>query len=235
MMHFVHRGAAPRAKKWAILVSMLALTFISVCAVCVRYRPEWPEGTVTTRPAESGTVEKSYAFNSNSKTKYTQHLENGRVTALLFDDNGDSAAEETVNLLGDHPDWPHFLVILDGVPFDVVEAMYNEGHFRLFPPPVRVAAGFPAMTDIAISRIFHTKPCLAGEALYFDRAKNRLSNGDDVYLSGKNAPWLPYVDYAAPQRVAIGTYLDPPSVFSQEMQAMQELFDHKPEPAPALR
>jgi hypothetical protein len=225
MTRIAQRGTAPRAKKWSILLAVLMLAFISVCAVCVRYHPEWPEGAVTTRPAESGAVEKSYAFDTNSKARYTQRIENGRVTALLFDDNGDGTAEETVSLLGDHPDWPHFLIILDGVPFDVVEAMYNEGHFRLFPPPVRVASVFPAMTDIALSRIFHTKPCLAGEALYFDRAKNRLSDGDSVYMSGKNAPWIPFVDYAAPQSVAIRTYLDPPSVFSEELQGMQTLFE----------
>jgi hypothetical protein len=205
---------------------MLMMTFIGVCAVCVRYHPEWPEGTVTTRPAaDSGAVEKSYVMNSDSKASYTQRIENGRVTALLFDDNGDGVAEETVSLLGDHPDWPHFVIILDGVPFDLVEMFYNEGHFRLFPPPVRVAAGFPAMTDIALSRVFHTKPCMGGEALFFDRAKNKLSDGNNVYLSGENAPWLPYVDYAAPQRVAVGVYLDPAPVFSQELQGMQELFE----------
>ncbi|HVP13475.1 MAG TPA: hypothetical protein VMV94_20040 [Phycisphaerae bacterium] len=224
-MHSAHRGTSPRATKWSILLAMLTLAFISVCAVCVRYHPQWPEGKVTTRPADSGAVEKSYVLDAGSKASYTQRIENGRVTALLFDDNGDGVPDETVSLLSDHPDWPHFLIILDGVPFDVVEATYNEGHFRLFPPPVRVVSVFPAMTDVALSRVFHTKPCFGGEAQYFDRAKNRLSDGDSVYLSGKNAPWLPFVDYAAPQSVAIRTYIDPLSVFSEELRGMQTLFE----------
>lgn len=143
---------------------------------------------------------------------------------MLFDDDADGETDETVSLVSERADCPHFLVILDGVPFDVVRAMHDEGHFRLFPPPSRVVSVFPAMTDLALSRTFHAKRCVAIEALYFDREKNRMSDGNAVYLSGENAPWIPFVDYSAPQRVAVGTYLNPPSVFSQELRAMVRLF-----------
>jgi hypothetical protein len=205
----------------------LASAAILLCWICVRccatYHPNWPEAPAQTRVNDSGAVERSYTSKSGSAAKYTQRLENGRVTALLFDDDGDGKVDETVSLTGDHPDWPHFLIILDGVPFDVVQAMYQEGHFRLFPPPARVASVFPAMTDVALSCMFHTKPCSASEALFFDRRKNRLSDGNTVYLRGENAPWIPHVDYAAPQRVAIGTYLNPSSVFAEEMTSIDDL------------
>lgn len=203
---------------------LIGLQLLLACPGCERYRPNWPNGPVKSQTTQPGSEERVYSAGAGSKAVYRQRLEDGRVVALSFDDNGDGTADETVDLLADHPDWPHFLIILDGVPFDVVQAMYDEGHFRLFPRPARVATVFPAMTDVAITKILHSPPCFGGEAAYFDRKKNRLSDGNSVYLNGQNAPWRPLVDYAAPQRVAISTYLNPPSVFSEELQEMEKLF-----------
>ncbi len=204
------------------------LGLLSLCSLTpgCRYHVDWPEGPVETRAAEQGAVWRSYSIGDGRRPDYRQRLENGRVAALLFD--GDGRADETVDLLGDHPDRPHFIIILDGVPFDVVQAMYEEGCFRLFSPPARVVSIFPAMTDIALSRIFHTQPCIAAEALYFDRDRNALSDGNQVYLSGENAPWVPAVAYHAPQSVAVDTYLNPWAVFSTELGQMHRLF-HKSE------
>jgi len=193
------------------------------CQGCARYHVDWPSAVTETKL--DGRVERAYALGGGGKITYRQRLEDGRVTDLLFDDDGDGEPEETVDLLAAKPEWPHFMVILDGVPFDVVHAMYEEGRFRLFPPPSRVVSSFPAMTDVALSRVFHTKPCVALEASYFDRDRSRMSDGNAVYLSGENAPWIPFVDYCAPQRVAVGTYLNPPSVFSEELRSMAKLFE----------
>ncbi|MBN2560831.1 MAG: hypothetical protein JXQ75_07870 [Phycisphaerae bacterium] len=165
-----------------------------------------------------------YLLGDAPQPNYQQHLEDGRITTLSFDDDADGRPDETVELSGSHADRPHFIIVLDGVPFDVVKAMYDEGHFRLFDPPARLVSVFPAMTDVALSRVFHTKPCIAVEALYFDRERNALSNGNDVYMSGKNTPWTAAVDYHAPQSVAVNTYLNPWSVFSAELREMHRLF-----------
>lgn len=203
---------------------LLTLAASSLVYGCAQYHPDWPERPTKTCSASCGGQERAYAIGPRGGLTYRQQLQGGRIAVLLFDDDADGETDETVSLVSERADCPHFLVILDGVPFDVVRAMHDEGHFRLFPPPSRVVSVFPAMTDLALSRTFHAKRCVAIEALYFDREKNRMSDGNAVYLSGENAPWIPFVDYSAPQRVAVGTYLNPPSVFSQELRAMVRLF-----------
>jgi hypothetical protein len=209
------------------------LGLLSLCSLTMgcRYHVDWPDGPVETQTTDQGKVCRCYTIGQGSRLNYRQRLENGRVTTLFFDDDGDGRDDETVDLLGRDSDVPHFIIILDGVPFDVVQAMYEEGCFRLFGPPSRVVSVFPAMTDLALSRIFHTPPCIAAEALYFDREGNTLSDGNQVYLRGANAPWVTAVDYLAPQSVAVGTYLNPWSVFSQELRGMHRLFQRSGGPA----
>lgn len=207
---------------WQPLCVLLLLVPLSPCSSCSRYRVHWPDGEVRTVQAGAGDTRRVYTLGGGDRPNYEQILEDGRVRALVFHD-GTGAAEQ-VDLRGEQPDWPHFLIILDGVPFDLVQTMYEEGLFRLFAPPVRVVSGFPAMTDVALSKVFHSKSCRGFEAQFYDRAKRALSSGNDVYLSGENAPWQPFVTYCAPQNVAVNTYLSPWSVFSTELGEMDKLF-----------
>ncbi|MFH1418802.1 MAG: hypothetical protein ABII12_11030 [Planctomycetota bacterium] len=206
------------------LLATHVLTALVLGVAGCQYHVDWPECATETTSDDTGGTCKAYAIDGAPKPNYFQDIKDGRVTALRFDRDAAGTSDETVQLLGEHPEWPHFLIILDGVPFDLVEAMYDEGHFRFFAPPARVVCPFPAMTDIALSRVFHTKRCVAAEALYFDRDTDAMSNGNDVYMRGENAPWITAVTYSAPQNVAVGTYLNPRSVFSRELRDMHRLF-----------
>ncbi len=185
----------------------------------------WPDGPVASEASADGTTTKAFAVGGSTRPNYYQRLDKGRVRELSFDDDADGTVDERVELAPDAADVPHDVIILDGVPFDLVRAMCDEGHFQLFGPPVRVVSVFPAMTDMALSRIVRSKRCVAAEALYFDREHNALSNGNQVYMSGQNAPWRSRVQYCAPQRVAINTYLFPASVWATELRGMHALFD----------
>ncbi|MFQ5423121.1 MAG: hypothetical protein ACE5F9_03990 [Phycisphaerae bacterium] len=185
----------------------------------------WPDGPVSSEGAADGTTTKAFAVGGSSRPNYYQRLVKGRVRELSFDDDADGVVDERVELAPNGPDAAHCVIILDGVPFDLVRAMCDEGHFQLFGPPVRVVSVFPAMTDMALSRIVRSERCVAAESLYFDRDRNALSNGNQVYMSGQNAPWRSRVQYAAPQRVAINTYLFPASVWATELRGMHALFD----------
>jgi len=196
------------------------------CAAGCRYEIAWPNEPIRTVQDGGLPVERGWQIGraAAAAPNYIQKLEGGRVVELRFDDNADGQVEEVVDLRGEHRDWPHFLIILDGVPFEVASAMYREGQFRLFAPPSRVVSTFPAMTDVALATMFHAKPCVAMESLYFDRRQNGMSDGNRVYLSGENAPWMSAIDYHAPQDVAVGVYLNPPSVFSRELRDIERLF-----------
>ena len=211
-------------KCWRVLCAPIFLLLLSPCSSCSNYRVNWPNGEIRAESSSATEETRSFKLGGATHTNYEQKLTDRRVTTLIFRDDPAGPSSETIDLRGDHPDWPHFLIILDGVPFELVKTMYDEGHFRLFAPPVRVASGFPAMTDPALSKVFHSKPCYGFEAQYYDRKTRTLSNGNDVYLSGDNAPWQQFVTYCAPQSVAVNTYLSPWSVFSTELAEMDKLF-----------
>jgi hypothetical protein len=121
-------------------------------------------------------------------------------------------------------DCPHLVIVLDGVPFELVEQLYCEGCFRLFYPPSRVVCCFPSMTDLALTEMFHSGRCLGYQALYFDRAANRLSDGDQVYLSGRNSPWLSRMNYRCSLWWDVLVYLDPGAVFRHEIDGIRRAF-----------
>ncbi len=119
---------------------------------------------------------------------------------------------------------PHFVIVLDGVPFELVEQLYQEGHFRFFYPPARVISCYPSMTDLALADMFHAGRCLGFQALYYDRLADRLSNANGVYLSGRNAPWVGHMDYRCSFWWDTKVYLDPQSVFDHEIKGILDTF-----------
>ncbi len=150
----------------------------------------------------------------------------GRVRALAYATPGTHEPGPRITL-DDIPasDCPHLLIGLDGVPFEVVEELWQQGHFRLFRPPSRVVCCYPSMTDLAYADLFHEGPCLGYQALYFDRQANRLSNGNAVYFDGRNSPWLADLDYRCSLLWDAIVYLRPQGVFNHELAGMRRVFD----------
>ena len=83
---------------------------------------------------------------------------------------------------------------------------------------------YPAMTDLALADLLHSDRCLAYQSDYYDRATGRMSDGNNVYLHGLNAPWLAKVDYRCSLLWDILVYLDPQTVFNHEMADMLRTF-----------
>ena len=50
-----------------------------------------------------------------------QRLRAGRIVTLEFDDDADGITDESVDLTRPIGDFPHFVIVLDGVPFEVVD------------------------------------------------------------------------------------------------------------------
>jgi len=202
---------------------LLSFAFIAVAVVGCGFNPRWPDQPAERRRDDGGTL-LAFEVDGAKKPNYFQRLTDGRVTQLIFDDNGDGKPDEVVDRSVDSPDWPHCILVLDGAAYDVVAGMWKDGHFRLFRPPTRVISVYPSMTDLALTRIFQTPPCEGPEALYFDATANRLRGGSLEYLRGDNAPWLKYVTYHAPQSVGARAYLDSQAVFDEEMRGTYKTF-----------
>ena len=161
----------------------------------------------------------AYDLNDDKRDDYWQDVgANGQKLVLRFDNNGDGQPDESIRLDKPPPaNALHVIIFLDGVPFDLIQDLHAAGRFRLFPPPSRLTSVFPAMTDLALARAFSVGPCLGYEALYFDVRRNRLSHGNQVYLSGCNAPWTSKMDYRCRINWDAVMYLNPPAVWRHEL------------------
>jgi hypothetical protein len=149
----------------------------------------------------------------------------GRTVAVAFGEADGTAPGARIELDAlAASDVPHFIIVLDGVPYEVVDALYEAGRFRLFHRPRKVICCFPSMTDLALSRLFHAGEPVAFEATYFDRARNRMAGGSANYLEATNSPWLAKVDYRCSFWWDAKAYLDPQAVFDHELAGMAETF-----------
>ncbi len=168
----------------------------------------------------------TYDTNGDRKADYWQRLDRtGRVVALQFDDTHDEKPDETVDL--DRlpaENLPHVIIILDGCPFECVEEAYRNGSFRAFYPPARMISCFPANSDPAISQIWHCGPTRSCEALYYDRAKARLNDGNASYLKAENSPWTKLMAYRCSFWWDANAYLTPQTVFDHELRGMYRTF-----------
>lgn len=203
------------------LFLLLTLIFIAGC----RPYPQFPCRAMRVKITNNG--EKLIAFDTNKDKKpdYWQ-LENldGHKEELRFAKKG-LLPEETVKLNEIHgQDVPHFIIALDGVPYTLVQELYDQGRFRLFYRPSRVVSSFPGMTDVAFQRIFGGHQPIAYQANHFDRQNNRLISGDDLYLSGQAANWSKILDYRVSFKLDTVAYINPQLVFDHELRGMMEVF-----------
>jgi len=162
----------------------------------------------------------------DGRTDYWQYQRaDGRKHALAYPAQTEQAPGPPVDLDQIDPaQCPHFLIVLDGIPFELVDHLWRAGHFRWFHRPSRVICCYPSMTDLALSELFGTRPCLGYQALYFDRRNNRLSDGNRVYLSGANSPWLDRMNYRCSLWWDARAYLDPQAVFDHEIRGLRRSF-----------
>ena len=188
----------------------LALATVAGCSVT----PAFP-----VRPVQAHVQELAFDMDGDGRDDYWQQLDDhGRKAELRFDTNGDGKPDEIVRPAELPPsECLHAVIVLDGVPFEVVASLYEQGWLRLFPPPSRVVSVFPVMTDLALSRVFANETCQGYEAQYWDRARKRPSDGNWVYLSGANAPWRRRMDYSCSIWLDAKSYLDPESLWRDEL------------------
>ncbi|MGE3181947.1 MAG: hypothetical protein AB7N71_09970 [Phycisphaerae bacterium] len=114
----------------------------------------------------------------------------------------------------------HILIILDSIPFEIVEELHANGRFPAFQKPSRVISPFPVMTDPCLTEFFGISPCPAVESAYFDG--NKLTNAKKVYEAGTNTPWLRFCDYSLPSSEHWFSYLAPNTGYRNELADIQK-------------
>jgi hypothetical protein len=175
--------------------------------------------THTTIVTAGGVQQRVYDTDHDGKDDYYQELDRtGRVIRLGFDSDQNGSVDEQVDLDElDLSECRELYILLDGVPYEMMADMYEQGHFRLFHRPSRLISCFPSMTDVAFSEVFGLSPVLAYEAGYYDRDNAKLHDGNRVYLSGKNEPWNERLDYRGRLWIDAVAYVWPRWWLSHEM------------------
>lgn len=177
-------------------------------------------------PISHDHTQRRYDINSDGNADYIEQLSSGgHVELLRFDLDHDGEYELEVDRtdLSGQPDVRHLVVILDSIPFAMVEELYRHGRFRLFQPPSRVISPFPVMTDLALGEFFGTSPTPAVESQFYDG--KRLNNGYGTYSRQENMPWLSRVDYALRSSAHGLAYLEHYNWYGHELRQIEETYD----------
>lgn len=186
----------------------------------VKLFPPTPMRTDTPSP---GVTVRWYDVNGDGRPNYGEEgPDDGVVSRLLFDDDGDGHIDETVGRTSPHADGEvrELFIILDSIPFRLVNELRAAGRFRLFHRPSQIISTFPVITDAAISELFGAAPCPSVEASTYDG--HHLTNGYVTHAESRNNPWEPFVDYRMPPIAHMFVYTTPDPWYLNELLDVQE-------------
>ncbi|MCX5682362.1 MAG: hypothetical protein NT049_01585 [Planctomycetota bacterium] len=212
-----------RHKRSSLFIALLGLAALAGCAEPMRF----PATPLSETQTPEGAV-RAYAVDAKGGADFfTTQGADGRIFRIAYDTSGGGKPDTVVDLDEIHaPDCRHVIIILDGMPYGVVEAYRQKGGLRLFYPPSRMVSTCPAMTDLALTDAFAAVRCYASESIHFDHRANRLVGGTADYISMKNERWADSCDYRSPPILDDVSYVFPEPCFRQGLGAILERF-HK--------
>ena len=163
-----------------------------------------------------------YDTDRDGEPDYGEHLsKEGRITRIEYRRGSD---EQTVDFASLPADGVRDLVlILDSVPYPLVEETRLRGSLQFFPRPTRTIAPFPVMTDPSLVDFFHQSPGIAIESDYYDGRRETSPYG--IYLEAGISIWHAKVDYWLPHNAHASAYLDQMPWFDHELRRIQEGFE----------
>jgi hypothetical protein len=206
----------------SVVILGIGLIFFVGCSPRLRLAP-----VPQTRLLADHQQVRVYDFKGAGKPEYRQILDaGGQVRYHQFDPKGDGTFTETVDR--NHLDptrTRHLFLLLDGVPWSLIDQMWQEGYFRMFSRPGKMVSIFPALTDPAYDQIFLCGVPYGYEAEFYDRVAGRKVEGVKFYLSEKNETWATGVDYRMNSIEDAVMYIWPGGVFRRELAAARRVYD----------
>lgn len=124
----------------------------------------------------------------------------------------------------DDPEARWLVLCLDGVPYEEVRALWEEGHFREFFRPAPVVAPFPSASGLALSALFHTAPVAGYEDGYFDRQRNQLAGGALKTSTLDDMPYVNVLDYDLPGALRGLAYVLPVKSYRADLGRLRRRF-----------
>jgi hypothetical protein len=213
----------------ATLQSLAALLLASTLTGC------WiaPQGRLTF-PASPTRVEGNatwYDVNRNGRTDFaTIARDDGLVDAVGYDDD-ENGSIDRIYRLSEYADRdvPHVILLLDSIPYRTIAKRYDAGDFRFLPPPVKVIAPFPSVTEVCFTDVLHA-PMLPGlHDEYFDQRVEHQNRGLKHRLNGYTMPWEARLHYTQRFYENGLSFLRPRPWFHGELARMRTAIDKSPD------
>lgn len=190
--HASSRPLVPTAwAHWLVGIALASALF----GGCVR-EPNWPKSPLLIGPPDAPSGALWRPVMPGASAGYFQQYRDGVKRGLYVDALGTGQFELLADLDELDPlTSRHVLVLLDGIPFDLFDELYRQGHFRLFHPPGRLVAPLPSSTEVAYPMIYGIPGTSALEAEFYVPGVNRVCGGVGLYISGDNELWATGLDY----------------------------------------
>lgn len=138
----------------------------------------------------------SYKVDRNYWADYQQVLDpEGGIHELRYDRDRDGSFEHIVKPR-QTAHTKKILIGLDGVPFSLMEELYEEGYFQMFTSPSRLISVLPAITEMFLTEFLNVRYPSGYGLSYFNKELNQLEgsllHGDEIAI------WDDIYDYISP-------------------------------------
>ena len=154
--------------------------------------------------------------------------QDGQVDIAELDTDGDGRIDrlqvshpkvEVIDVSGREPrvDRRKLAVCLDGVPFEDMAALWDQGYFREFARPGKLISSFPSLSDVALTELLQTGKVPGYENLYFDTQSNQIAGGATSTVSKVRMPYLDALDYDEPGIFKGLAYLIPIRIYHADL------------------
>jgi hypothetical protein len=206
----------------------LALAAIGVVIQIVRWgRPIPPALLLIAQQDRNGdgqTDRWEFAVVNQGASKFVELDEDfdGRIEKFLYL-TGDRIENKTSSRSSSNQPKRRLILCVDGVPFEIMNALWRQRAFREFFAPKRLISTFPADTDVALATLLQAPKVRGYENRYFDRGENRVKGGVFVTLA-QDVSYDSLLDYTLSGWLRGPSFIMPEKVFFGDLGRLRRRF-----------
>ena len=210
-------------RRFNLLLALL--TFVGGCAMAPTERLTFPA-------APFSRIGRTQWFDVNGDGKADFALakgEDGRVENLLYDDDEDGEPDRSYAMKAVADDVPHVVILLDSIPFQLVNERCGAGDFAFLRAPRKVIAPFPSLTEVCYTEVLHAPPLpTVIDTQYDPRQGGHRSDLWKRVVDDYRQPWERRLTYGLSYADTGLTFLDPQKWYAAELARAKHAIDDSP-------